>query len=103
MLKSDYGCEGDEVIVGPMVSEEIWSASLAAAKPERWVAQEYFEIAPLEGHLLPNYGVYLIGGRAAGIFTRLSSQATDYSAVTAPTFILPGKSATGSNPVAETP
>jgi hypothetical protein len=98
VLKSDYGCEGDEVIVGPMVSEEIWNASLAAAKPERWIAQEYFEIAPVDGHLLPNYGVYLIGGEAAGIFTRLSSRATDYSAATAPTFVIPEKSTSDSNP-----
>jgi len=52
------------------------------------VAQRFFEVAPTEDGWLPNYGVYLIGGRAAGFYTRLSRTATDYTAVTAPTFVL---------------
>jgi glutathionylspermidine synthase len=86
VLKSDYGCEGDEVVVGRDVDDAIWSASLELATPERWIVQRYFHAAHIEGDLVPNYGVYLIAGRAAGIFTRLSSRATDYSAVVAPTF-----------------
>jgi hypothetical protein len=34
VLKSDYGCEGDEVIIGNHVSEEIWNASLEKSQPE---------------------------------------------------------------------
>jgi hypothetical protein len=86
-LKSDYGCEGDEVILGPHVSDEIWTESLDKAIPERWIAQRYFDAAPIDGEAIPNYGVFLIGGQASGIFTRLSAHATDYRAVTAPTFI----------------
>ncbi|MEO5931709.1 MAG: glutathionylspermidine synthase family protein [Candidatus Kapaibacterium sp.] len=89
VLKSDYGCEGDEVILGRAVTDEIWAQSLAAAIPERWILQGYFDAAPIEGDMVPNYGLYLIGGEAAGIFTRLSSKATDYTAVVAPTFIRP--------------
>lgn len=87
VLKSDYGCEGDSVVVGPFVKPADWALALAAAIPRHWVAQRYFEVAPIEDDLRPNVGVYLIGGRAAGFYTRLSRKATDYTAVTAPTFI----------------
>ncbi|MFN7944929.1 MAG: glutathionylspermidine synthase family protein [Blastocatellia bacterium] len=87
VLKSDYGCEGDSVVVGPFVKPTDWAMALAAAIPRHWVAQRYFEVAPIDNDLLPNVGVYLIGGQAAGFYTRLSRRATDYSAVTAPTFI----------------
>ena len=33
VLKSDFGCEGDEVLVGPNVSDEQWSLALDAALP----------------------------------------------------------------------
>lgn len=87
VLKSDYGCEGDSVVCGPFVSPSDWRIVMAAALPAHWVAQRFFEVEPTGDGLLPNYGVYLIGGRSAGFYTRLSSKATDYTAVTAPTFI----------------
>jgi hypothetical protein len=87
VLKSDYGCEGDSVVCGAFVKSKDWRLALAAAIPERWVAQRFFEVLPLDDGFLPNYGVYLIGGCAAGFYTRLSKKATDYTAVTAPTFI----------------
>ena len=86
VLKSDYGCEGDEVILGPQVSQTIWAASLRESVPERWIAQRYFQ-PQLVDQAVPNYGVYVIAGQPAGVFTRLSKQATDYSAVVAPTFV----------------
>jgi len=87
VLKSDYGCEGDEVIIGNHVSEEIWNASLEKANPNRWILQRYFE-ATKDGENT-NYGIYLVAGRATGIFTRISKQATDYSAQCAATFLKP--------------
>lgn len=86
VLKSDYGCEGDEVIIGPQVNENIWKESLRESVPERWIAQRYFQ-PQLIDQTVRNFGVYLIAGQPAGIFTRLSKQATDYSAVVAPTFV----------------
>lgn len=86
VLKSDYGCEGDEVIVGPQVNENVWKESLRESVPERWIAQRYFQ-PQLIDQTVQNFGVYLIAGQPAGIFTRLSKQATDYSAVVAPTFV----------------
>lgn len=92
VLKSDYGCEGDSVVCGAFVKEKDWQLSLASLIPGHWVAQRFFEVAPIEDAekgeiLLPNYGVYLLGGAAMGFFTRLSKKATDYSAVTSPTYI----------------
>lgn len=93
VLKSAYGCEGDSVVVGPFVKPADWRLALTSAIKRHWVAQRYFEVAPLPETtdaatpLLPNYGVYLLGGRAAGLFTRLSQRATDYSSTTAPTFV----------------
>lgn len=89
VLKSDYGCEGDEVVIGRDVTDEIWDLSFEQATPNRWIVQEFFDAAPTIDGMIPNYGVYLIGGETSGIFTRLSAQATDYTSVVAPTFIEP--------------
>ena len=87
VLKSDFGCEGDSVIVGQYAKPNDWQLALATAIPEHWVAQRFFAVKPLNDGLLPNLGVYLIGGKAAGFYTRLSSKSTDYTSVTAPTYI----------------
>ena len=87
VLKSDYGCEGDSVVCGPFVKNNDWQIALASALPMHWVAQRFFEVEPVEDGWLPNYGVYLVGGRAAGFYTRLSKKATDYAAVTVPIYI----------------
>jgi glutathionylspermidine synthase len=89
VLKPDYGCEGNDVIIGKFATDEIWKASLEQAIAHRWILQKFFEAVPTEQNFIPNYGVYLLGGEAAGIFTRLSIQETNYSALTAPTFITP--------------
>ena len=87
VLKSAYGSEGDETVCGPYVSDDVWRDTLAHAIPEFWVCQRFFSVAPAPNGCNPNYGVYLVGGRSAGFYTRLSVAATDEQAVTAPTFI----------------
>lgn len=87
VLKSVYGCEGDSVVCGPFVKPKDWRVALKMATGRHWVTQRFFKIAPIEGGWLPNYGVYLIGGQAAGFYTRLSATSTDYTALTAPTFV----------------
>ncbi|MFM8394733.1 MAG: glutathionylspermidine synthase family protein, partial [Acidobacteriota bacterium] len=91
VLKSVYGCEGDSVVVGPFVSDEVWRQATTQLIPRHWIAQRYFEVAPatrLDAYdgWRPNYGIFIIAGRAAGLYTRLSPQATDYQAVTIPLF-----------------
>jgi hypothetical protein len=84
VLKSDYGCEGEEVIVGRAVDPAEWEACLAQALPRRWVAQRYFHARRGPDDEVVNHGVYLIGGRRAGLYARLSRGATDAAAVSAP-------------------
>jgi glutathionylspermidine synthase len=87
VLKSDFGCEGDEVILGPLCTDDAWTEWLDRVKPDRWIAQEYFSAAALPDGSVPNYGLFLIGGKGGAIFTRLSGGLTDQRAVTAPTFV----------------
>jgi hypothetical protein len=88
VLKSDYGCEGAEVLVGTECTDAEWDAALRLAVPGRFVAQRRF--VPLadqhDGEVI-NYGVYVIGGVAAGYFTRVHRGATRYQALTVPTFV----------------
>jgi glutathionylspermidine synthase len=87
VLKSDYGCEGDEVIIGKDVSGETWRESLARAIPERWVAQRRFSPrSDCAGHVV-NHGVYLVAGEAAGIYGRTHRGATDVAALSLPVLI----------------
>lgn len=87
VIKSNYGCEGDETVCGPFVSAEVWRKSLEQARPGQFVAQRFFRVRADESGRLPNYGVYLLGGAAGGYFTRLSRQSTNYGAVTVPTYV----------------
>jgi glutathionylspermidine synthase len=87
VLKSAYGCEGEETICGPYVSATEWQEALESMVPEFWVCQRFFHALPAAHGVLPNYGVYLVGGRGTGFFTRLSHTATDAAAVVAPTFV----------------
>ena len=42
VLKSDYGAEGDEVVIGRLVTAEVWKESLAHARRGRWIVQRWF-------------------------------------------------------------
>jgi glutathionylspermidine synthase len=95
VLKSDYGAEGDEVVIGREVDDATWSASIAHARPGRWIAQRWFEAlaepragAPREP---PNYGVFLVGGEAAGLYVRRQAGATDDRAVSVPALVRPAR------------
>jgi glutathionylspermidine synthase len=87
VLKSDYGCEGEEVVIGAEVTPAAWADALADALPSRWIAQRRFEpLRDRRGRSL-NYGVYLVAGRGAGLFTRLQSGGTNRRATCAPTMV----------------
>jgi hypothetical protein len=89
VLKSDYGCEGEEVIVGRTAAVEQWRAILSQALPRRFVAQRYFEARRAPDDRVVNHGVYLVAGRRAGLYARLSPGATDVGAVSAAVEITP--------------
>lgn len=70
VLKSDHGCEGAQVVVGALVEQPEWEDALSHAIAQRWVAQEYFAAQPEPDGEVVNFGVYLIGGRTAGVYGR---------------------------------
>lgn len=87
VLKSDYGCEGEEVVIGAETPPAVWADVVADALPNRWIAQVRFDpLRDRRGRSI-NYGVYLVGGRAAGLFTRVQAQGTDRHATCGPTLV----------------
>jgi glutathionylspermidine synthase len=88
VIKSDYGAEGDEVVLGCAVTDDAWKEALAHATPGRWIAQRYFKAHTLPGGETVNHGVYLVAGEAAGVYARLQVGATDARAVSAPVIVL---------------
>ena len=94
VLKSDYGAEGDEVVIGSAVDDATWHETFRCARPGRWIAQRYFEALRADGDDAPgtdvvNYGVFLIGGEASGTYVRRQSGATDGAAVSVPILVKP--------------
>jgi glutathionylspermidine synthase len=88
VLKSDYGAEGDEVIVGRHVADSVWRESLAQARRGRWIAQRFFEAKPIDDKgSIVNHGVFLIAGEACGLYGRVQVGPTDDRALSAPILI----------------
>lgn len=88
VLKSDYGAEGDEVIVGKHVTDEVWRASLQHARPGRWIAQRFFEAKPIDdAGSIVNHGVFLVAGEACGLYARVQVGPTDDRALSAPVVV----------------
>src|SRR6185312_13715301 len=81
-----------EVVIGAETTPAAWADALADALPSRWIAQRRFEPLRDRRGRSVNYGVYLVGGRAAGLFTRLQARGTDRTATCAPTMVrAPGR------------
>jgi Glutathionylspermidine synthase preATP-grasp len=95
VLKSDYGCEGAEVVLGRDAGPDEWEKCLTLAAPGRWVVQRRFDPlvrADAAGEERSvNYGVYLYGGRASGLYCRTQPgrSATDAGSRSAPCLVVP--------------
>lgn len=87
VIKSDYGAEGDEVVIGRLTRDEEWREALSHAKPGRFIAQRYFAAKEDPRGESINHGVYLVAGEAAGIYARAQAGATDDRAVSVPVLI----------------
>ena len=87
VIKSDYGAEGDEVIIGKHATDEEWRGTLQHARVGRWIAQRYFEAEEDDLGESVNYGVYLVAGEASGLYARVQAGPTDDRAISAPTLI----------------
>ncbi len=91
VLKSDYGAEGDEVVIGAHVTDEVWSESLAHARRGRWVAQRWFEAERDAQGRTTNMGVFLVAGEPAGLYARRGLPGTDATALSTPVLLRPGE------------
>ena len=87
VLKSDYGAEGDEVVIGKQCTPEEWKNALSLARPSRWIVQQYFEAETNAAGETVNYGVFVIAGEAAGLYARVQKGATDEHALSAPLLV----------------
>jgi len=75
VLKRAFGRMGDAVIMGSLVPEHEWSATIAEATraPQDWCVQERFVVRPLAfeaGMLYPAVGAFVVNGRFAGYYSR---------------------------------
>jgi glutathionylspermidine synthase len=95
LIKSAYSNTGDTVTVRALVDTRRWRHAARSARffPSDWVAQKRFDTLPLEtprGPLYPCVGVYVIDGRAAGVYTRASpTPVIDYTATDIPLLLRP--------------
>jgi glutathionylspermidine synthase len=87
VIKSAYGAEGDEVIIGRLVTDAIWDETLRLAKREHFVAQRYFEAKRGADGVVDNYGVFVVAGEACGVYTRKDRGLTDPTALSVPTLV----------------
>ncbi|HEY1097958.1 MAG TPA: glutathionylspermidine synthase family protein [Myxococcota bacterium] len=88
VIKSDYGAEGDEVIIGKLVDDATWDATLRLARPGRFIAQRFFEAVPDEAGFIRNHGVFVVGGVGCGIYTRLDRGFTDPASLSVATVVV---------------
>lgn len=89
VLKSDYGAEGEEVVVGSRTPDRKWRRALLLAVPTRFVAQRAFSPASNADGEATNLGVFLVAGRASGVFPRLERFPNDRHARTSGVRVLP--------------
>jgi glutathionylspermidine synthase len=87
VVKSDYGAEGEEVVLGREVDDATWRQVLERARPGRWVAQQYFAAETDAAGASVNYGVFLVAGQASGLYARVQVGATDGRAKSAPALV----------------
>ncbi|MDP2341617.1 MAG: glutathionylspermidine synthase family protein [Deltaproteobacteria bacterium] len=86
VIKSDYGAEGDEVIIGRFTDAAAWEKTLQLARPGRFIAQRFFQAKQVDG-VVENHGVFVVAGEACGVYTRRDKGHTDASALSVPTLI----------------
>jgi len=89
VIKSDYGAEGDEVVIGRTVDEQTWAETLLHAKSGRWIAQRYFEAEVDDQGRTTNFGVFIVAGEPSGLYARCQVGQTDGRALSTPVLIDP--------------
>ncbi|HHO50839.1 MAG TPA: hypothetical protein ENK18_08160 [Deltaproteobacteria bacterium] len=90
VLKSDYGAEGEEVVVGRHTEPGEWALAIEHAIPERFVVQRCFVPARDPDGWSLNLGPWVVAGRSAGIYGRLQRGPTDGEALSVAVLVEPG-------------
>ena len=87
VLKSDFGCEGEETLCGLHESKENWSKAMHELEEKSWIVQAY--CSPQEDKLsqITNFGVFVVAGKSSGCYSRTSLGPTDHLARFTPTLI----------------
>jgi glutathionylspermidine synthase len=92
VIKSDYGAEGDEVVIGKTTPPDEWERCLSLAQSGRWIAQRHFDAELDAEGRSTNFGVFIVAGEPRGLYVRKQVGATDGSALSVPVFIDPARS-----------
>ena len=87
VINSNYGAEGDEVVIGRFTDESTWEQTIQKARPGCFIVQRYFQPKVDPQGVIQNHGVFVVGGEACGIYTRRDSGFTDASALSVPTMV----------------
>ena len=96
VLKVSYTNTGDEIKICGLLPQRERQRAIrqALSRPHSWVAQKRFQTQPLEsvrGPVYPCVGIFVINGKAAGTYVRLSpKQITDCFAWETPAFVYEG-------------
>lgn len=89
VVKSDYGAEGDEVLIGRDMDDDEWQSAIAQCRPGRWVAQRHILPDGADDDLDDNWGVFVVAGEAAGVYLRTQRGGTDDRAISVPVLVTP--------------
>jgi glutathionylspermidine synthase len=84
VLKSIYGCEGVDTVVGMFNSDDEWKLGLEAINPNEWIVQEYYQFGQDDTEKYTNYGVYSVGRKPSGMYVRKSVNSTDNTSMVVP-------------------
>jgi glutathionylspermidine synthase len=79
VFKPALGRVGEDVALSGVTRADEWSQICAAVRrrPAAWAAQRRFEAVPLDsprGRVYPQFGVFTLDSRAAGIYGRLAAR-----------------------------
>jgi hypothetical protein len=98
VVKRAYGRVGDEVVVGALLGDDEWRALVRGAlelraRGESWIAQRYVRqraIATPWGPMFVTLGAYVLDGRFAGYFARITKTThVSHDALCVPVFTEP--------------
>jgi glutathionylspermidine synthase len=78
VVKPVLGRVGDGIGIFGVTPQREWRAIRRGVRwfPRHWVAQKRFQALPIDGpdgQVFPCFGVYTVGGRAAGVYGRIAS------------------------------